>query len=383
MVINSWFNPINGNVYAAAGITGTRASQATLTSGHTITVNPGSPCLIPSPPPTYGVQTFDSALSTMTDLKNQVYTVTYNINTPVPSGTPTSSLTIKNKGSSSSYYVYSNPINVSGNMTLSNTNYVRFDGTVCVGGNLSISGDAHVIFNAGVKIDGQLTMTGGGGTVTFNDTLTAGSIDYANGMSLYLNNNVKVNGNVSFGTSGTTELKGTVYIGGNLSNTGARKLVSYKAMYINGNLSLTAGGYIEKSSDPPDATNKVIVVNGNITQSGGTTLGNINQYPLIINLTPGATITMNSGAKTNAALYAPSASVSLNGNAQFYGSLIAGSINLGNGSGSPGITWVSGLFSDITGGSSSGSGGSGGGSGGGTAYPAVEASRQIITWDIR
>jgi hypothetical protein len=382
LVINSWFNPIDGDVYAAAGVAGTRADDASLTSGHEITVNEGSPCLIPSPAPTYGTQDFDDALITMTDLKNQVYTLAYNINTPTPSGTPVSSLTVKNKGSSSSYYVYPDPINVTGNMSMTNSNYVIFNGTVCVGGNLTISGDAHVIFNAGVKIDGQLLMTSGGGTVTFNDTLTVGSINFTNGMTLLLNNDLKVTGNVNLASGGTLDLKGTVYVGGNLSTSGARQLVSYKAMYVNGNLSLTNGGYIVKSTDTPDEINKVIVVNGNITQSGGTTLGNTDQFPLIIDLTSGATISMSSGAKVNAALYAPSASVTLAGNAQFYGGMIAGSITLGTGSGSPGITWVDGLFSDITGGSGSGEEGGGGGEGG-TAYPAVTAGSEIITWDIR
>lgn len=375
-------NTINGDVYVSDGVTG----KGSITSGNFVTINEGSPYSLTSPTPIYGTEMFDNALDTMTDLKNQVYALTYNIDTPTPSGTPVSNLNISNKGSSSAYFVYSDPITVTGNMTLSYDTYVIFNGTVCVGGNLTISGNAHVIFNEGVKIDGQLIMTSGGGAanfVDFNGTLTTGSINFSSGMPLHINNNLKVTGNVSLGANGIFDLKGTVYIGGYLTTNST--LVSFKAMYINGSLTLQNGSKLKKSTDAPDETNKVIVVNGDITSSGGTALGNINEYPLIIDLTPSATITLENQAIVSAAIYAPLASVVVK-QALFTGALIASSITLGTvkQGGSPQITYQEGLFSDITGGSGSGEEGGGGGGGGegGTTYPAVTAGTEIITWDI-
>ena len=75
--------------------------------------------------------------------------------------------------------------------------------------------------------------------------------------------------------------------------------------------------------------------------SGGTFLGTSNQIPLIVDLsTNPINITMQNGATASAALYAPNAAVLLQDNASFTGSIVASSITLGNGYGSPSLHYV-------------------------------------------
>jgi hypothetical protein len=225
----------------------------------------------------------------------------------------------------------------------------------------------------------QLQMTSGSGVITFNGTLSAGSINYSGGMSLNLNSSTRVLGNFSAGSGGALNLTGTLFVGGDLAVSGARQIIANDAVYIGGNLTLSNGGYIINSTADANGHNKIIIVGGNITTSGGTSLGNVNQIPMIVDLNANATINMSAGATTYAALYAPDASVTLLGNAQFYGSLIAKNITLGNGSGSPGITYYSNLDqrSDIQAYYSDP------GNPGSPGHPAVPAGQNLVNWDIR
>jgi hypothetical protein len=142
---------------------------------------------------------------------------------------------------------------------------------------------------------------------------------------------------------------------------------------------LTGGAYMINSTAAPNSHNKVIIVNGNITMSGGTTLGNVNQIPMLVDLSTSATISISAGAVTYAGLYAPDAAVVLDGHAIIYGSVIAKSVTLGTGSGDPSITYFSNLdqrtdlqayFSDP-------------GSPGSPGNPAVPAGQNLVNWDIR
>lgn len=58
----------------------------------------------------------------------------------------------------------------------------------------------------------------------------------------------------------------------------------------------------------------------------------MNQLPLIIDLSSGSTVTLGAGGEIDAAIYAPSAAVSLTGAAVIYGALIAGSVSTNKGS---------------------------------------------------
>jgi hypothetical protein len=335
-------NQITGNAYSAGGVTGRgtiTGSQLVINSGSTV----DSRVSHPNATTTYATKSFTRPDAQMTTLKQQIYNLTYNINTPAASG---SSITtpVSNKGSSSSYYHYTGAVNMTGDLSFTSSNYIVFDQQVCVGGNIIIDGNAYITFNGGVKITGQLQMTSGGGTVTFNGTLTAGSINYSNGMTLALNNNVKVLGNFNPGSGGSMNIAGTLYVGGNLTVTGGRIITACDAVYVVGDISLQNGAYIINSTAAANSHNKVIIANGNISMSGGTALGNTNQIPLIIDLNTSATITMNQGAVCWAALYAPDSAVLLAGNAQVTGAVVAKNITLGDGSGSPGITYLSGLI---------------------------------------
>jgi hypothetical protein len=338
---SSGSNRITGDIYSSGGISGKgtiSGDEMMVKTGSTV----GSKISHPNATVTYGTQNFVRPDTQMSALRQQIYNLTYNINTPSPSGAAVSS-PIQNKGTSSSYYHYTDQINNTGDLSFTSGNYVVFDQQVCVGGNMSIAGNAYIIFNGGVKISGQLQMTSGGGDVTFNGTLTADSISYSNGMNLIINNNVKVPGSFNAGSGGAMNLAGTLFVGGSFIVTGGRQITANDAVYVVGDISLQNGAYIINSTAAPNAHNKVLVVNGNISMSGGTSLGNVNQIPQIVDLNTSATITMNAGARAYAALYAPDASITLIGNAQVYGSVIAKNITLGNGSGDPGITYYGNL----------------------------------------
>jgi hypothetical protein len=235
-----------------------------------------------------------------------------------------------------------------------------FNGSLYVGGNMTFS-SGNVVFNGPVTVVGSLNMSGSG-TITFNSTVWAGSIQQSNNNTPIYGGALYVQGNYSFpGGSGNPTFDSTVYVGGNLTTAAGYVLTLPDSLYIKGNLSLSAGSNIitTATTSPQDD----IVVNGtSIYLDGGTSLGSNYQPPLIIALNT-TTITFDNGADTYAAIYAPSATVNMSGNAQLVGAIIGGTVNMV--SGSPGITYNSKLATQ-----------SGIPSQGGSSTPSS------ITWDI-
>ena len=79
---------------------------------------------------------------------------------------------------------------------------------------------------------------------------------------------------------------------------------------------------------------------GAISMSGGTSLGDTDQIPLIIDLsTSPINITLTNGANVEAYIYSPQANVTMDGNASLTGAVVANSFTLGSGSGSPQVTY--------------------------------------------
>jgi hypothetical protein len=111
---------------------------------------------------------------------------------------------------------------------------------------------------------------------------------------------------------------------GPLAVDGGTAFVANDAVYVGSDLTLTNGAYVETTS--PSA-HKDIVVMGDFSMSGGTSIVADDQVPFI--LTSG-NFTLSNGAYAYAGVYAPNADVTITGNARLYGAIIANSASLGN-----------------------------------------------------
>jgi hypothetical protein len=365
-------NHITGDVYSSGSITGRGSinGEIDLAPGSTVSsqvTHPNSP--------TYSTETFTTPDATMSALRTQIInrtssvaasTVTTSNPADQSSATwsPAANSSWYKQASHPSYWVKQNvafpsygtvtfgspsvscPVYVGGSMTFSSSS-VTFNGPVYVIGNMTFS-SGNVVFNGPVQVDGTIYMSGSG-SLTFNDTVKAGAIQKTSSASPVFNKALYVTGDFTFPAgSGNPIFQSTVYVGGDLDAEAGYVLTLPDALYVKGDLILNAGSYIKTA---PTSPYKDIVVDGNITMSGGTALGDVSQIPLIMDLTPGASITMSGGANAYAAIYAPGASVQMNGNAQLTGALIAKTITLGNGGGSPGVTYDTDLInrSDLQG----------------------------------
>jgi hypothetical protein len=237
-------NTLNGDVYAPGGI----PSGGKGTIDGTVTVNTGSTVSssVSNSGVTTGSENFIPPTTKMTKLDNQVQSDA----TIAPTGISIiGPVTLSNLGSSSNPYAYpaiSDPNQseyyVSGDLNFTNGNYITFNEPVYVTGNVSIAGNPNIVFNDGVYIGGNLNIS----------------------------------------SNSLQEFSSTLYVGGNLISNG--RVQADNAEYIGGALTLTNGAYVYESTSAATADNKVIVVDGAISMSGGTSLGNTNQIPLIIDL---------------------------------------------------------------------------------------------------
>jgi hypothetical protein len=300
---------INGSAYADQNIsgngiiTGSAEAQGTISSG----TNAGGGKFT-------GSQTCTPPSQTdMTNLETQIYDLTYNIAT---GGTPVSSMSISNVGSSSNPFHYTAPIQVTGNMTFTSANYVVFDNTVTVGGSISINNAGSVTFNAPVKV----------------------------GLDFTENNGVAIN------------MASTLYVGGTLTVNNGVGMISGDAIYVGGSdavpgnqppaLSLNNGAYIQTTANSP---HKDVIAMGDVAMSGGTALG-INQVPFV--MTPN-NFSLSNGAQVYAAVYAPNANFTATGNTRLYGAIVANSASLSNSAQVvylPGVLGMGALHSTGTGG---------------------------------
>jgi len=337
--ISAGSSKISGNVYAGGGVTG---SGGSIDSGFTLQAPTGSPISVSvgHPTPTYGNQTFTAPTSQMNALQSRILTYTTSLSPAPPGAGPPWNQT-------------GNPWTPNGTYPAAQTaqygmngsgNTVVFNGSVYISGDMNFGGFTYnIVFNGPVTIGGTLNVTSGDGTITFNSTLYAGNISVPSAdVRMAFNGQVYVNNNFSYtGGSSAPVFVGTIYVGGNFTVGAGYTLTLPDALYIGGNLTLTNGATLQNSTALPNSTNKVIIVNGSISMSGGTFLGTSNQIPLIVDLsTNPINITMQNGATASAALYAPNAAVLLQDNASFTGSIVASSITLGNGYGSPSLHYV-------------------------------------------
>jgi hypothetical protein len=337
--ISAGSSMISGNVYAGGGVTG---SGGSIGSGFTLQAPTGSPISVSvgHPTPTYGNQTFTAPTSQMNALQSTILTYTTSLSPAPPGAGPPWNQT-------------GNPWTPNGTYPAAQTaqygmngsgNTVVFNGSVYISGDMNFGGFTYnIVFNGPVTIGGTLNVTGGDGTITFNSTLYAGNISVPSAnVRMAFNGQVYVNNNFSYtGGSSAPVFAGTIYVGGNFTVGAGYTLTLPDALYIGGSLTLTNGATLQNSTALPNSTNKVIIVNGSISMSGGTFLGTSNQIPLIVDLsTNPINITMQNGATASAALYAPNAAVLLQDNASFTGSIVASSITLGNGYGSPSLHYV-------------------------------------------
>ncbi len=272
-------NTFNGDVYAANGITG---SGGVITGTQEITN--GSDSI--GTPTVVAQQVFTTPDAQMAALRQTI------INNNTVAGGPPWSNTSNPWSPATGYY---NGQTVEYGVTLSGATITFNGGTpLYIGGDLNLAGGTNnITFNCPVEVAGSIISSSGNGTLTFNNTL---------------------------------------YVGGNVTIGSAYNIVLSQAAYIQGSLTLTNGAFIAEANTAPAGNNKCIVVDGNITMNGGTALGNVNQLPLIIDLSSGSTVTLGAGGEIDAAIYAPSAAVSLTGAAVIYGALIAGSVSTNKGS---------------------------------------------------
>jgi cytoskeletal protein CcmA (bactofilin family) len=294
-----------------------------------------------------GQLTQDQINTIVQDVKDET-----NIPPLTPVGSPVSSMSISGVGQPSSYYHYTTAINVTGDITFSDTNYVVFDQQVCAG-SMTFSGSGeYVTFNGAVSVVGSVTSTASGGTINFNNTLTAGSITNSGGCAVNFNNSIKVLGalnntgkNVSFGSG--------IYVGGDLTLGGGSGINLNSDVYVGGNMTLSGG---TKFIGPK----KVVVQGATVQLAGGTEL-TTSQLPFL--LAPNAaTLSLSGGATVSAVLYAPQAAASNAGSTSLYGAVIAKSFTYG---GNTYITYPTYLSSR-------------------TDLPSVDGSGRprVITWDI-
>ena len=253
-----------------------------------------------------------------------------------PSGTSTSSMTVKSQ-------TYSDPIYIIGDLSISNCSPV-FNSQVYVTGNVTLSGGtATVTFNGPVYIGGSLTSSGGTINVYFNDTLSMGSCNLGGSYYFYFNGAVKVAGNLTVGSGIPTSFGSTIYIGGNFNYGGSSDINIDDAAYIGGALNLT-GSAIWSS-----ATDKVVnvVVRGNVSISGASSLidpssltdDELYMLPYIIvppaSTTPAlasgtdpSTITISGSGAIAALIYAPTAELTISGTGVLCGSAICESVTM-------------------------------------------------------
>jgi hypothetical protein len=343
---------ISGDVYCNGDITG----KGNIT-GTDIMVTPGSTVSSgvkhPNADITYGTQTFSLPDEAMMDLRTDMIERTSDVD-EVTVGTEWS---YSGDLAASGFYSETPSYSVNGNVTFG-WQSVIFNCPVYISGNLTF-GSGNATFYGPVTVEGTIYMTGSG-NITFHDTVTAGNIEKAGSSSPVFYDAVKVENDFTFPTgSGDPVFYSTLYIGGNLSSAAGYVITLSDALYVGEDLILEAGAYIKTA---PNSENKYIIVDGDIKMTGGTALGD-NEIPLIINLPQplgtSTTITLDNGANAYAAIYAPYANATLLGNGQLHGAIIANTVTLGDGKGSPGITYNSSLINrdDIpNGGISSGSG---------------------------
>jgi hypothetical protein len=346
---------MNGNVYAQGGITG----KGTVT-GDTVVIGPGGSISgnvsTPNATPSYSTETFVLPSAEMSALRTTIIDRASDVTevAPGPPWTRTSAQwTI-----STANETYEDEEKVQGNLRVTATwGTITFNGPVYVNGNMTLNSNSNVVFNGPVTGNGTLSL-GGSGDVTFNSDVSAGYITKSSSGSHVFNGKVKVIHDFTLSSgSGNPDFHDTVYIGGDLTAAAGYVITLPDALYIGGNLTLTAGSYIKTT---PTSPYKDIVVDGDITTSGGTSVGNVDEIPLIICLNASA------GGTVYAAIYAPNSTATFVGGASLNGAIIADTVNLPQGG--PRITYNPDLANrtDFPGsGSSSGSG---------------EAS--ITTWNI-
>jgi Tfp pilus assembly protein PilX len=252
-----------------------------------------------------------------------------NISPFTPSGTPVSKLDVNNMGTASNYYHYTSAINVTGDITFSNTNYVIFDQQVYCAGNMSFKGTQNVIFNDAVYVGGSLTAGASAGRIDFNKPLTAGSIDGKGSCPVYFNDKVKVLGDLTTSSQCQVSFGGGIYVGGSLTLGGGGGINLKSDVYVGGDMTLSGG--TEFINAKTDIGTKVVVQGATVKLDGSANVLTTEQLPFI--LAPTATaLTLTGNAAVYAVVYAPQAAATKGGSTSLYGAVISKSLDFSGGS---------------------------------------------------
>jgi len=349
-----WSTVISGDACASGSVDTTGTVNGTRNSGVDV-----------ENPPAITEENLDNMVQ-------EVYDETANLGTMVAGGTPyPSGLTVKNQSN-----ISFPRITVNGNLEFSNVNTgIVFTDQVYVTGNIYFkSGTQSLHFMGPVHAGGNVYTGSGSGTIVFHDKLFAGTMSLNAAYSFTFSGPVKCAGNLTVGNSATTSFGSTIYAGGNFSYGGASSLGISDDMYIGGALILSNSARIIGPYK--------VVVRGNITLSGAAAL-TADEIPFFIvppaSTTPAipsgvdpATISIQNSAYASAAIYAPTASLTISGASRLYGSVICKSAAISN---SAQIVYISGL-NDRDDVQEPGNPGTPG-------IPGIPEGLNLISWDIK
>lgn len=213
---------------------------------------------------------------------------------------------------------YTGPEHVSGNMTINTGVSIVFRGSLHVDGDLTINSSGHTFtFEGPVIVGGKLNIQNGHGV--FAESLrTGGDLVLSGSGNGTFRGRVHAGRDLDLGSGGGVSFESTIHVVRDIKASGGREIELGGDVYVGRHVSLTGSSKF--------VGGQTIVVIGNITLTGSTRIEDTEELPFLVS--PTGNFSVSGSGYASAAVYAPSANVTLSGSASVYGAIVCNSISI-------------------------------------------------------